>query len=48
MLSSTDGTQDLAMSFVSWLDVEVIQSGLPSVGRNAGQKRAGHAPRSVH
>ncbi|HEY1525956.1 MAG TPA: glycosyltransferase family A protein [Candidatus Angelobacter sp.] len=33
---STDGTQELAMSFVGRLDIEVIPGGLPSVGRNAG------------
>ena len=37
---STDGTQDLAMSFAGRLDIEVIPGGLPSVGRNAGAKRA--------
>lgn len=37
---STDGTQDLAMSFSNRLDIEVIPGGLPSVGRNAGAKRA--------
>lgn len=37
---STDGTQQLAMSFAGRLDVEVISGGLPSVGRNAGAHRA--------
>ena len=37
---STDGTQRLAMSFTGRLDVEVIPGGLPSVGRNAGARRA--------
>src|ERR1700744_1375672 len=37
---STDGTQDLAMSFADRLNIEVIPGGLPSVGRNAGAKLA--------
>jgi glycosyltransferase involved in cell wall biosynthesis len=37
---STDGTQELALSFAHQLDIEVIPGGLPSVGRNAGAKRA--------
>src|SRR5215469_457243 len=37
---STDGTQDLAMSFADRLDIEIIPGGLPSVGRNAGARRA--------
>lgn len=37
---STDGTQQLALSFTDRLDVEVIPGGLPSVGRNAGARRA--------
>src|ERR1043166_1743680 len=37
---STDGTQELAMSFAGRLDIEVIPGGLPSVGRNAGARRA--------
>ena len=37
---STDGTQQLALSFSDRLDVEVIPGGLPSVGRNAGARRA--------
>lgn len=37
---STDGTQELAWSFAGRLDLEVIPGGLPSVGRNAGARRA--------
>ena len=37
---STDGTQQLALGFADRLDVEVIPGGLPSVGRNAGARRA--------
>lgn len=37
---STDGTQELAMSFARQLDIEIIPGGLPSVGRNAGARRA--------
>lgn len=37
---STDGTQDLARSFAGRLDIEIIPGGLPSVGRNAGARRA--------
>jgi glycosyltransferase involved in cell wall biosynthesis len=37
---STDGTPELAMSFADRLDIEVIPGGLPSVGRNAGARRA--------
>ncbi|HVG91005.1 MAG TPA: glycosyltransferase family A protein, partial [Alphaproteobacteria bacterium] len=37
---STDGTQELAMSFAGRLDIEVIPGGLPSVGRNAGARLA--------
>lgn len=37
---STDGTPEMAMSFSSLLNVEVIAGGLPSVGRNAGARRA--------
>lgn len=37
---STDGTQQLALSFAGRLDIEVIPGGLPSVGRNAGARRA--------
>ncbi len=37
---STDGTPELALSFAGRLDLEVIPGGLPSVGRNAGARRA--------
>jgi glycosyltransferase involved in cell wall biosynthesis len=37
---STDGTQEIAESYQDRLDIEVISGGLPSVGRNAGAKRA--------
>jgi glycosyltransferase involved in cell wall biosynthesis len=37
---STDGTQELALSFADRLNIEVIPGGLPSVGRNAGARRA--------
>jgi len=37
---STDGTQELAMSFAGRLNIEVIPGGLPSVGRNAGARQA--------
>src|SRR5439155_16802241 len=37
---SSDGTPELAMEFADRLDVEVIPGGLPSVGRNAGARRA--------
>jgi len=37
---STDGTQQLALGFADRLDIEVIRGGLPSVGRNAGARRA--------
>jgi len=37
---STDGTQQLAMSYSDRLNIEVIPGGLPSVGRNAGARRA--------
>ncbi len=37
---STDGTQQLAMQFADRLNIEVISGGLPSVGRNAGARRA--------
>jgi glycosyltransferase involved in cell wall biosynthesis len=40
---STDGTQNLALSFRDRLNVEVIPGGLPSVGRNAGA-RASQTP----
>ncbi len=38
---STDGTQELALSFGDRLNIEVIPGGLPSVGRNAGARKAG-------
>jgi len=37
---STDGTQQIALSFADRLRVEVIPGGLPSVGRNAGARLA--------
>jgi glycosyltransferase involved in cell wall biosynthesis len=37
---STDGTVELALSFRDRLRVEVIEGGLPSVGRNAGARLA--------
>ena len=37
---SSDGTPELAMGFAGCLDVEVVPGGLPSVGRNAGARRA--------
>jgi glycosyltransferase involved in cell wall biosynthesis len=37
---STDGTQQLALSFSDRIDIEIIPGGLPSVGRNAGARRA--------
>ena len=37
---STDGTREIASSYGKWLDIEVIPGGLPSVGRNAGARRA--------
>jgi glycosyltransferase involved in cell wall biosynthesis len=38
--SSTDGTVEVALSFLDRLRVEVIEGGLPSVGRNAGARVA--------
>src|SRR3977135_358424 len=38
---STAGTQELALSVAERLEIEVIPGGLPSVGRNAGARRAG-------
>jgi glycosyltransferase involved in cell wall biosynthesis len=38
--NSTDGTADVALMYAGWLDIEVIPGGLPSVGRNAGARRA--------
>jgi glycosyltransferase involved in cell wall biosynthesis len=37
---STDSTRELALSFADRLNIEVIAGGLPSVGRNAGARRA--------
>jgi glycosyltransferase involved in cell wall biosynthesis len=37
---STDRTPEIARSYTDWLDIEVIPGGLPSVGRNAGARRA--------
>jgi glycosyltransferase involved in cell wall biosynthesis len=37
---STDGTVEVALSFRDRLQVEVIEGGLPSVGRNAGARLA--------
>ncbi|HMF65177.1 MAG TPA: glycosyltransferase [Edaphobacter sp.] len=37
---STDGTVEIALSFRDRLQVEVIEGGLPSVGRNAGARQA--------
>jgi glycosyltransferase involved in cell wall biosynthesis len=39
--NSTDGTPEIAVGYRRWLDIEVIPGGLPSVGRNAGARRAG-------
>jgi glycosyltransferase involved in cell wall biosynthesis len=37
---STDGTQDLALSYEGRLNIAVIPGGLPAVGRNAGARAA--------
>lgn len=37
---STDGTQELALSYGDRLNIEVVAGGLPSVGRNAGANLA--------
>ena len=37
---STDGTVELALSFLDRLAIEVVSGGLPSVGRNAGARLA--------
>ena len=37
---STDRTPEIARSYADTLDIEVIPGGLPSVGRNAGARRA--------
>ena len=38
--NSTDGTANAALMYRGSLDIEVISGGLPSVGRNAGARRA--------
>ncbi|MDP9161508.1 MAG: glycosyltransferase [Acidobacteriota bacterium] len=38
--NSTDGTPDIARSYAEHLNIEVIAGGMPSVGRNAGARRA--------
>ena len=38
--NSKDGTPEIAVGYRRWLDIEVIPGGLPSVGRNAGARRA--------
>ena len=38
--NSSDGTPEIAAGYRRWLDIEVIPGGLPSVGRNAGGRRA--------
>lgn len=38
--ASVDGTPDVARGYADRLDIQVIPGGLPSVGRNAGAKRA--------
>jgi len=37
---STDGTPAIAQGFSQWLNIEVVPGGLPSIGRNAGARRA--------
>jgi len=37
---SADGTREIALSYGDRLNIEVIPGGLPSVGRNAGARRA--------
>ena len=37
---STDDTREIALSYADRLNIEVIPGGLPSVGRNAGARRA--------
>src|SRR5205807_1171145 len=37
---SSDGTSELALAFSGRLDMEVIPGGLPSIGRNAGARKA--------
>src|SRR5271170_8116540 len=38
--NSTDGTQDIVLSFRDRLNVSVIRGGMPSVGRNQGAAQA--------
>jgi glycosyltransferase involved in cell wall biosynthesis len=38
--NSTDGTPEIARTYADWLNIEVIPGGIPSVGRNAGARRA--------
>jgi glycosyltransferase involved in cell wall biosynthesis len=38
--NSTDGTAEMACSFAAKFPIEVLPGGLPSVGRNAGARRA--------
>ena len=38
--NSTDATPEIAAGYRRWLDIGVIPGGLPSVGRNAGARRA--------
>ena len=38
--NSTDGTAEMARSFAAKFPIEVLPGGLPSVGRNAGARRA--------
>lgn len=38
--NSTDGTAEMARSFTAEFPIEVLPGGLPSVGRNAGARRA--------
>src|SRR5207249_504506 len=37
---STDGTAEIARNYAGRLSIQVIPGGLPSVGRNAGARRA--------
>ncbi len=38
--NSTDGTAEVARSFAAKFTIEILPGGLPSVGRNAGARRA--------
>ena len=38
--NSTDGTQEIVLSFRDRLRVEVVPGGMPSVGRNSGARMA--------